>query len=401
VRLATLPKRHSGPSLYPLAQVRSLSAAGTAFSARTCRPFLPGEGYYRAVWPRASLLPQHGHSGPVIHSKAAGPLGQSRFGQHGAVAQPEEAPNRTAGRRASQCGVLSVAEAVTSIGHAAVRWRIQSGRWQRPCRGVVVTHSGPLSSEQLLWVVVLGAGTGAALAGLTAARLDGLIGFDDGRIHVVVPSSRVIRAELPDRVVAHRSRSFGPADVHPVRRPPRTRTPRSILDAASWMRTENGTRAVLAAGVQQRLVRADDLAAGLAQRSTMPRQALMRSTVADIASGAQALSELDFCRLTRRYRLPEPSRQVLRRDASGRARWLDVYWERARLVVEVDGLWHMDAAAWWADMRRDNDLTGSGYRLLRFPAFTVRDHPEVVAMQVARALRLGDPSWQAPWARAR
>jgi len=53
----------------------------------------------------------------------------------------------------------------------------------------------------------------------------------------------------------------------------------------------------------------------------------------------------------------------------------------------VDGLWHMEAAAWWADMRRDNDLTVSGYRVLRFPAFAVRDQPDLVARQIAAALR--------------
>ena len=62
------------------------------------------------------------------------------------------------------------------------------------------------------------------------------------------------------------------------------------------------------------------------------------------------------------------------------------------MVVEVDGLWHMDATAWWADMHRDNELTLSGYRVLRFPAFAVRDHPEVVAAQIADALRLADAS---------
>ena len=159
------------------------------------------------------------------------------------------------------------------------------------------------------------------------------------------------------------------------------------------MRTDNGARAVLAAGVQQRLVRPQDLAAGLAQRSGGPRQTLIRLTIADIAAGAQALSELDFCRLTRRYRLPEPSRQVLRRDSDGRARWLDAYWEPGRIIVEVDGLWHMEATAWWADMRRDNEFTVRGYRVLRFPAFAVREQPDLVAAQIAEALRLGGMAW--------
>jgi hypothetical protein len=309
------------------------------------------------------------------------------------MAETDKSPEWVTELHSQQCGVLTTASAVSWLGLAAVRWRLQSGRWQRPCRGILVTHSGPLSREEMLWVAVLGARPGAALGGLTAARLDGLTGFDDGRIHVVVPESRQVRTPLPGVAVVHRSRSLGPADVHPVRRPPRTRTARSILDAASWMRTENSTRAVLAASVQQRLIRADDLVASLARRGTLPRRALIRATIADIASGAQALSELDFCRLTRRYGLPEPDRQVLRRDSAGRARWLDACWERARVVVEIDGLWHMDADAWWADMRRDNELTISGYRVLRFPAFAVRDHPEVVAAQIADALRLaGEPA---------
>ena len=35
----------------------------------------------------------------------------------------------------------------------------------------------------------------------------------------------------------------------------------------------------------------------------------------------------------------------MRRDQAGRRRWLDAYWDAARLV---DGRWHMDAMAWWA-----------------------------------------------------
>jgi hypothetical protein len=117
----------------------------------------------------------------------------------------------------------------------------------------------------------------------------------------------------------------------------------------------------------------------------------MRATLADIAGGAEALSELDFSRLLRRFGLPEPDRQAERRDASGRRRWLDALWEAAKLIVEVDGLWHMDAVAWWEDMRRDNEFTVNGYRVLRFPAFAVRYQPEAVARQVRGALGLGRP----------
>jgi very-short-patch-repair endonuclease len=115
------------------------------------------------------------------------------------------------------------------------------------------------------------------------------------------------------------------------------------------------------------------------------RRALIRATLADVAGGAEALSELDLCALVRRFGLPEPDRQAERRDEQGR-RWLDAVWERARLVVEIDGRWHMDVRAWWADMQRDNELTVDGYRVLRFPAFVVRDTPELAAMLIAQAL---------------
>ena len=247
--------------------------------------------------------------------------------------------------------VLTVASAIALIGEPAVRWRLHSGRWQRPCRGVLVTHSGGISDAEWLWIAVLGAGPDALLGGLTAARLDGLTGFDDRATHVLLPACRQVRTSLPG-VVVHRSR----------------------------------VRAVLAAGVQQRLVRPDQLQAALGRRPRLRRHALIAVTLADIAGGAQALSELDFARLARCYGLPAPDRQVMRLDRNGRRRWLDAFWEEAHLAVEVDGLWHMEATAWWADMHRANDLIISGVRVLRFPAFVVRDQPGVVAAQIRAAL---------------
>ena len=119
------------------------------------------------------------------------------------------------------------------------------------------------------------------------------------------------------------------------------------------------------------------------------RRSLITATLVDIAGGAEALSELDFSRLLRRFGIPEPDRQAERRDSRGRRRWLDALWKKARLIVEVDGLWHMDALAWWEDMRRDNEFTVSGYRVLRFPAFAVRHDPDAVASQLRAGLRLG------------
>jgi very-short-patch-repair endonuclease len=307
----------------------------------------------------------------------------------------------TADRSAALTELLTVQDGVVRVGSAmkyltrdALRWRISSGRWQLPCRGIVVAQSGALSEIQVLRIAALWAGPGAALAGLTAARLGGLRGFDDGDqwldrpIHVLIPAHCPIRRTLPRvPVVPHYSRLLGGDDIHPLRQPPRTRISRSLVDAAAWMATDRGAQAVLAAGVQQRLVRVEDLMAVVSSNQRLPRRGLIENTLHDIAGGAQALSELDFTRLLRRHRLPEPDRQAQRLDSTGRRRWLDAVWEAAKLIVEVDGIHHLDAAQYWADMDRDNDFTLSGYRVLRFPAFAVRHNPGQVARMIREALK--------------
>ncbi|HEX3712162.1 MAG TPA: hypothetical protein VHV09_05175 [Trebonia sp.] len=94
------------------------------------------------------------------------------------------------------------------------------------------------------------------------------------------------------------------------------------------MPTDRGAMAVLAAGVQQRLVRADDLQQVVDGTGTLHRRQLILATLRDVAGGAQALSELDFTRqVVRAFGLPEPTRQTARRDARGRRRWIDVLWD--------------------------------------------------------------------------
>ena len=105
--------------------------------------------------------------------------------------------------------VARTTPATLGLERAAVRWQVTSGRWQRPCRGVVVAHSGPLTDEEQLWAAVLAAGRDAVLGGLTAARLDGLTGFEPPAIQLLVPAARRVRTVLPG-VVVHRSLGHHP-----------------------------------------------------------------------------------------------------------------------------------------------------------------------------------------------
>ncbi|WP_244454479.1 DUF559 domain-containing protein, partial [Micromonospora echinofusca] len=282
--------------------------------------------------------------------------------------------------------VISLAQALRHMSRRAVRHRLATDRWRQVHRAVFVTHNGPIGPDQFCWIAVLAAGEPAVLAGLTAAREWGLRRYDGSAVHLLLPAAR--RADrLPPYVVAHRSTSLPEEDVLPVGLPPRTMPARSIVDAAQWARTDEEARAVVAAGFQQRLVGGDDIHRVLDRMPRARRRKLIMQTATDAAGGAHSLAELDFLSLVRRAGLPEPSRQVIRTDSAGRRRYLDVYFDRWRVHVEVDGGQHLDPRTAWADMQRQNDLWIAGDRVLRFPAWAVRNQPGAVIQQLRAALR--------------
>lgn len=137
------------------------------------------------------------------------------------------------------------------------------------------------------------------------------------------------------------------------------------------------------------MVRPADLFAIVARNPRLRRRTIIVSALNDISGGAEALSEIDFTRLViRAFGLPEPTRQKVRYDSQGRRRWLDVFWEDARIIVEIDGIHHMDASQWWDDMDRDNAMKLDGFLVLRFTAFVVRHRPDYVAAQIRDAFRM-------------
>ena len=267
----------------------------------------------------------------------------------------------------------------------SLRAKVASERWQVPYPGVVVMHSGPVSPAQQLWVDLLCCGHGAVLAGVTAATAEGLTGFQVDRPQLLVPQRRQVtdRSDLD----VHSSTRLGSADVHPLKRPKRTRRPRSFVDAASWASTDAEARTILAAGVQQRLVRATDMLLVVDAVPNLRRRRLIKLTLRDIGGGAHSLPELDFAELCRAFDLLLPTRQAVRLDNYGRRRWLDVFWDEFGLVVEIDGLFHMEADQWWSDMWRGNDHAVRLEGVLRYPSFAIRNEPERVAAQIAEALR--------------
>jgi hypothetical protein len=274
--------------------------------------------------------------------------------------------------------VLTSREAAARFGADHLRWMVGSGRWQRPAKGVVVQHSGPLSRDEVVRCELLLQHPDAALAGLTAATLDGLTGFTTLTVFIVTPQNSHPRRR--PGVVVRRTGLLGEADVHPARKPRRTRLPRSIVDAASWTATDLGCQAIIAAAVQQGLVTPEALHSVVQRRPVVARRKLIVETITDVGGGALSEYEVLFAKLCRRYGLPTPTRQRRRKDASGRWRYLDVEFDEYRLVVEIDGQQHMEALPWWEDMMRNNELVvDENKTLLRFAGFALRHQPDRVA----------------------
>jgi very-short-patch-repair endonuclease len=267
--------------------------------------------------------------------------------------------------------VLRFADAANRFGRGHTRWMLSTQRWQSPIRGVVVMHSGTLTAHERLLVNLTACGRGAVLAGLSAATFDGLTGFSSRATHVLLPPA----TKRPSRtgVVIHRSRNLGELDVHPTRSPRRTRIARSIVDAAAWAATDEGAIAIVAASVQQRLVRGTDLRSTLERLRTQPRRALILDVVDATDGGSLSEYEIAFLRLCRWAGLPVPDRQVRRQDSRGRSRYSDAEYDAYDLVVEIDGAQHMEFLIWCDDLERENDLVIDDSRVvIRFAGWSVK-----------------------------
>lgn len=284
---------------------------------------------------------------------------------------------------AAQDGILGRRQLYRAgVTRSFVRAQLRARRWQRTGRMSVCAHTGPLPRNAQLWRAVLEVGPHAVLDGLTALEVAGLKGVDSETIHVTVPKSS--RPRKGDGIRVHETRRYDVEDVS-LKTPPRMRTPVAVVHAALWAATDREATLVVLASLQQRLTTVAEVSDALQAVRRDRRRSLLWSVLDEAAGGVHALSELDFARLCREAGLPEPSRQVLKRTPT-RRRYLDVLWEAYRVAVEIDGRGHLNAATWWDDTARQNDLVIGGLRVLRFPAAAVRLDPGRVLDQVRRAL---------------
>lgn len=284
-----------------------------------------------------------------------------------------------------QDNVISRRQAMWFMSESRLRHQVSSGRWSRPHRCVYVAHNGSLTGSQQTWICAFAAGNGRAapLAGATAATSYGMRGYETRLVHVYVPP-RLRPRSVPHYGVVHRSR-LPRVDLNRGF-PPRTTPARSIIDAARWASSDDLARAIITAAFQQRLVDHVAMMAALTRLNALHRRDLITATIHDAGLGSESIAEHDFLILCRRGRLPTPTRQSMVVDSAGRRRYRDAYFADFGVHVEIDGSQHTEAREWWADMRRQNAMSVTGDRILRFPAWAIRNDPDTVIAQVRAAL---------------
>jgi very-short-patch-repair endonuclease len=263
-----------------------------------------------------------------------------------------------------------------------VRGQVRAGRWSTIGDQAVCLHRAEAAVPGLRWAAVFQGGPRAHLDGATALLAGGLERFIDERIRVSVP--RGARVRRTARFDIRQTRRWAATDVVSTGTP-RTRPAVAAVRGALWAASDRQATLLMTMTVQQGLATAAEIGTELLRIRRDKRRRLLHAVALELLDGAGSLGELDVVRLLRRRGLPRPDRQVLRRV--GRHRYyLDLYWERWKLVVEIDGIQHAWAENVVADTLRQNALSISGDTVLRLPLLGLRLAPDDFLGQIEAAL---------------
>lgn len=278
----------------------------------------------------------------------------------------------------------------------AIDRRLQNERLGVVHPEVYLVGGSARNKSQELLAAVLSMGRGAALSHVSAACLWGMLS-GPSEIHVATPRPRW--KEKP--FIVHRSTDLAPrfvtrSDGIPVTTPARTvvdlgavvgrRTVGLACDAALRSRLTS-LREV--GDVIDKIARKGRRGVGHA-RAVLEERLLWQS-------GTESVLEDLFRQIVSDAGLPSPAPQVRIRDSIGRviAR-VDFAYPVHRLAIELDGFqYHSDPETFVRDRVRQNALLSTGYRLLRYTAKDLREHPVRVVAEVSRFLH--EPARAVSW----
>ncbi|WP_460813044.1 hypothetical protein [Nocardioides salsibiostraticola] len=275
------------------------------------------------------------------------------------------------------------------VGWDHVHHQVVADRWVIRSPRVISTFTGTPTTNQLRWLAVLHAGPRSMLGGLTAAAQHGLEGWERATVTVLVDDE--LSFEPVEGVHFFRSRRPFDLMISPKAGIPRCRLEPALLLWAGYDAVPRAAHGVLAASIQQRLTTPERMVDWVDRLRPLRRAKPFKATLSDIAGGSHSGAELDIARMCRRFRMPQPSRQVARTDRLGRRRWTDAEWDLpdgSVLVLEVDGSFHTEVLQWHDDLRRTRQLVTPRRLVVRCSAYEIRHETVQVALDL---MHLGVP----------
>ncbi len=268
------------------------------------------------------------------------------------------------------------------VTRAEIRAHLRAHRWARVGTQSICVHRGPLDQDAQHWAAVFEAGPRAYLDGASALVQAGLTDFSVDRVRVSVPRGARVRRSRGVDIRQTRRWSADDVDSGGL---PRARVEVAAVRAALWAHSDREAAYVLTLVVQRGLSTATALGREMLRVRRDKRRGLIHGVLLDLGGGVRSLGELDVARECRRRGLPEPSRQALRQGRNGRY-YLDLFWDRWKLAVEVDGIHHVLGPHVVSDAIRQNDLAIQGLTVLRLPLLGLRVAPDDFFAQIEDAL---------------
>ncbi len=287
-----------------------------------------------------------------------------------------------------QFGVFTYQQA-RQLGYAdkMIVARVRSGAWIRLESGVYALASAKPTWQRQYKAAELSV-PGAAVAGLAAAKVQSLDGFNVARPELVVAYTRSVRNRL---ATVHRSDTAA-TTLHDGFRV--TTVAQTLLDVLMRVPLSKTERAMDRAILEHRLdVAALDERADAYAKSRRPGiatgRALDDERTADGWTPPESELERRLVRLVERIPgvAPITLQATLPWWTTGEGR-VDILIALWRLIIEADGRrWHARVADFDADRWRDDVAVANGHRVMRFTHTHLRHRPVEVAGLILQAGR--------------
>lgn len=275
----------------------------------------------------------------------------------------------------TRCQLLEAGLSSEAIGRA-----LAAGRLRPVFRGVYAVGHLALRREGWLMAALLACGPDSAISHRTAGVALGIEGGPRFPIHV---TTRTDRGRKQERLSVHRQ-CLVPQETCDLDGLRVTTAPRTIVDRAGSL-DGRGLRHLVERAQDRRLFDPKAMAAVLnrhpGRSGTRALKSLIQLMQPDRDKARSHLERL-FLSAIRATRLPRPE---VNHPINGKKR--DFVWLDERLVVEVDGYaYHSSRAAKRRDHRRDRQLTGRGWRPVRFTYEDVALEPTQAMEELAELL---------------